>query len=285
METSSQAIPWYLKICMLVERPWAQRFILGVILFNALILGLETSSSLMARIGELLSFLDTCCLAIFIVEILMKLVVRRLGFFRSGWNVFDFLVVAIALIPDSGALGILRALRILRVLRLITNLPRLRMIVETVVHSLPSIGWICGLLLIIFYIFAVLTTTLFGKEFPEWFGSIGASLYTLFQILTLESWSMGIARPVMEQFPHAYLLFIPFILLTSFIVLNVFIGIIVNSMSEITAANKALETPPVPEDTRAESLKRELALLKEQIARIEALLVAPDVNAETMKSP
>jgi len=279
-ESSCPVTSWLVKVCMLVERSWAQRFILSVILFNALILGLETSPSLIAHMGGLLSFLDTCCLVIFIVEILMKLVVRRVAFFHSGWNIFDFLVVAIALVPNAGALGILRALRILRVLRLITNLPRLRMIVETVVRSLPSIGWICGLLLIIFYIFSVLTTTLFGKDFPEWFGSIGASLYTLFQILTLESWSMGIVRPVMERFPHAYLLFIPFILLTSFVVLNVFIGIIVNSMSEVATSNKALETPPSPEDKpdQLETLKKELALLKEQITRVELLLAAPDIK-------
>ena len=270
-------MPWHLKICMLVDRQQAQHFILGVIFFNALILGLETSPWFMEHAGGLLRFLDACCLGIFVVEILMKLVVRRLSFFLSGWNVFDFLIVAIALLPASGPLAILRALRILRVLRLVTNLPRLRMIVESVLRALPSIGWICALLLMVFYIFSVLTTTLFGEDFPHWFGSIGTSFYTLFQMLTLDSWSSGIVRPIMERFPSAYLLFIPFILLTSFIVLNVFIGIIVGSMSEVAMANKIQETEHASDakSCRTENLERELALLKTQIARVEALLTAP----------
>jgi len=287
------------NFCMLIERPGAQRFILGIIFFNALILGLETSSWFMERVGTLLLFLDALCLAIFVVEILMKLVLHRFSFFRSGWNIFDFLVVAIALIPASGPLAILRALRILRVLRLIPNVPQLRSIVESVLRSLPGIGWICGLLLMIFYIFSVLATTLFGPAFPLWFGSIGASMYTLFQMLTLDSWSSGIVRPVMEHFPYAYLLFIPFVLTTSFIVLNVFIGIIVSSMSEVTAENKAADfarltsSDALPDDSlkdngahlpteelETKSLKKELALLKGQIAKVEALLNAKDAKAD-----
>ena len=299
-------IPLHLRVCMIIERPMAQRFILGVILFNSIILGLETSPWFTERAGGLLHLLDALCLSIFVVEICMKLVVQRFSFFRSGWNVFDFLIVAIALVPASGPLAILRALRILRVLRLVTHLPRLRMIVESVLRSLPGIGWICGMLLMVFYIFSVLTTTLFGAEFPEWFGSIGASMYTLFQMLTLDSWSSGIARPIMERFPYAYLLFIPFVLMTSFIVLNVFIGIIVSSMSEVTAENKASgQAGESPDDSlegkcgrklseertvgcsctvinegpiRSENLENELALLKIQIAKVEALLAVSDTG-------
>ena len=280
-------MPVYLRGCMLVERPKAQNFILGVIFFNSLTLGLATSPEIMERAGGLINTLDACCLGIFVAEICMKLVVRRFSFFRSGWNLFDFLVVAISLAPSSGPLAILRALRVLRVLRLVANLPRLRMIVESVLRSLPSIGWICGLLFILFYIFSVLTTSLFGKDFPEWFGSIGASMYTLFQVLTLESWSMGIVRPVMEAFPHAYLLFIPFILVTSFIVMNVFIGIIVGAMSEVAAANKATEAEAVSdgEPSRAESLERELVLLKEQIAKVESLLARQDTQPDAKEAP
>ena len=278
---ASPALPLYIRVCAFVDRPGTRHFILGVIIFNALILGLETSPWVMERVGGLLSTLDAICLGIFTVEICMKLVLWRFSFFRSGWNIFDFLVVAISYVPNSGPLAILRALRILRVLRLVSNLPRLRVIVESVLQSLPSIGWICALLLIVFYIFSVLVTTLFGKEFAEWFGTIGASMYTLFQILTLESWSMGIVRPVMERFPNAYLLFVPFILITSFIVLNVFIGIIVNAMSEVTAANKAdEERRPGNKTDKVENLAKELILLKEQIAKVEALLAAPDNKAD-----
>ena len=290
------------NFCMLIERPRVQRFILGVIFFNALVLGLETSPWFMERIGGLLLFLDAACLAVFVVEISMKLVVYRASFFRSGWNVFDFLIVGIALLPAAGPLAILRTLRILRLLRVVSTLPQLRAIVESVLRSLPGIGWICGLLLMIFYIFSVLTTTLFGAAFPHWFGSIGASMYTLFQMLTLDSWSSGIVRPVMECFPYAYLLFIPFVLTTSFIVLNVFIGIIVSSMSEVTAENKAtdsvrrIHSDDLPGDLEvgeeqnlpsgapeAENLEKELALLKKQIAKVEALLGAKDTKTDANK--
>jgi voltage-gated sodium channel len=155
------------------------------------------------------------------------------------------------------------------VLRLVTRLPKLKVIVESVLYSLPSIGWISLLLLIIFYIFSVLVTTLFGSSFEDWFGSIGASLYTLFQILTLESWSMGIVRPVMEEFPYAFMIFVPFILITSFIVLNVFIGVIVNSMSEITISNKSAAEKESTSGTSLDELAKELEILKEQVAKVE----------------
>ena len=278
MALTAELISRVKRFCLLAEHPKVQRFILGVIVFNALDLGLATSAWLGDRAGWLLSALDICCLGLFVLEIFMKLVVRRFSFFRSGWNIFDFLVVSVSLVPGSGPLTILRALRILRVLRLFARLPRLRLIVESVLQSLPSIGWICALLFMLFYIFAVLTTSLFGKEFSEWFGSIGASMYTLFQVLTLESWSMGIVRPVMKDFPHAYLLFIPFILATSFIVMNVFVGIIVGAMSEVAAAEKNRETEALsgggPENKK--TLEKELALLKEQIAKVEVLLARPD---------
>jgi voltage-gated sodium channel len=256
--------------CRLVYLPKVQYFILGVIIFNALILGLETSSTLTKSIGYYLQILDMLCLGIFIVELLMKLWSERLSFFKSGWNIFDFLIISISLFPNSGTVSILRALRIFRVLRLITRLPKLKVIVESVLYSLPSIGWISLLLLVIFYIFAVLATTLFGSSFEEWFGSIGSSFYTLFQILTLESWSMGIVRPMMEEFPYAYLIFIPFILITSFIVLNVFIGVIVNSMSEITNSKPAIDKKA--KISAADELEKEVAALKDQILRVEDIL-------------
>lgn len=266
----------FVRCCSFIFTPKAQHFILGIIILNAIILGLETSTSIMATVGGFLLALDTICLWIFIIEIGMKLVCVRLRFFKSAWNVFDFIIVAIALVPSSGPLSILRALRILRVLRLITNLPRLRIIVEAILQSLPGIGWISGLLVLVFYIFGVLCTTLFGAAFPEWFGSLGESFYTLFQILTLESWSMGIVRPVMEKFPYAYAIFIPFILLTAFIVLNVFIGIIVNSLSEVAAGDKdsltCVDSIDKVAATDESTLKHELAMLKKQIAKVEILI-------------
>lgn len=211
----------------------SQRFesaILVLIVINAITLGLETNPAVMARFGALLGFLDRAILAVFAIEVLLKLMVYRWRFWRDPWRIFDFLIVGIALLPATGNLSILRALRILRVLRLISAVPSLRRVVGGLVAALPGMGSITMLLGLVFYVFAVMATNLYGQAFPEWFGSIGASAYSLFQIMTLESWSMGIVRPVMAEFPFAWVFFIIFILCTSFTVLNLFIGIIVSAM-------------------------------------------------------
>jgi voltage-gated sodium channel len=168
--------------------------------------------------------------------------------------------------------SILRALRILRVLRLVTNLPRLRVIVETIIRSLPNIGWISCLMLINFYIFAVLVTTIFGTDFPEWFGSIGSSMYTMFQITTMDSWSSGIVRPLMEQYPYAYLLFIPFVLISTFIILNTFIGVIVSTVSEVAAKHNELDMTKDSSKTQELNLAEELASIHKKLDNIEKRL-------------
>ena len=220
------------RLDVLIHRRSVQAVITGVILFNALILGLETSATVMARFGPLILFLDALCLSIFVVEIGAKLVARGLRFFRDGWNIFDFVVVGIALVPAAQGLSVLRALRILRLLRIVSVTPRLRRVVEGFLAALPGMASVFLLMGIIFYIAAVIATKLFSRTFPEWFGTLGESAYSLFQIMTLESWSMGIVRPVMEVYPNAWLFFVPFILVTTFAVMNLVVGLIVNSMQE-----------------------------------------------------
>ncbi|MFP4328077.1 MAG: ion transporter [Paracoccaceae bacterium] len=215
-----------------LARPYVTNFVIGVILVNAVVLGLETSDTAMAAAGDLLVAIDRICLAIFSIEIALKLVAHGPRFFRSGWNVFDFLIVGIALVPAAQGLSVLRALRILRVLRVISVAPRLRRVVEGFVTALPGMGSVFLLMAIIFYIGAVMATKLFGDSFPEWFGTLGLSAYTLFQIMTLESWSMGIVRPVMDAYPFAWAFFVPFILVTTFAVVNLLVGLIVNSMQD-----------------------------------------------------
>lgn len=215
-----------------LERPIVGQFIVLVIVFNAIILGIETSDSAMARAGGLILLLDRLCLTIFVVELAAKLFAQGARFFRGGWNVFDFIIVGLALLPSSGGLSVLRALRILRVLRVISVLPSLRRVVEGFVTALPGMGSVFLLMGIVFYIGSVMATKLFGDSFPEWFGTLGASGYSLFQIMTLESWSMGIVRPVMEVYPHAWAFFIPFIMMTTFAVVNLLVGLIVNSMQD-----------------------------------------------------
>ncbi|MBQ4132902.1 MAG: ion transporter [Desulfovibrionaceae bacterium] len=262
-----------LRFCSLIFHPRAQQFIIGVIIFNGITLGLETSPAIMSKIGGALVLADQIILCIYVLEILMKLAVLRHRFFFDSWNIFDFLIVGISLIPASGPLSILRALRILRVLRLITKLPRLRIIIESILHALPSIGWVSLLLAIVFYIFSVMCTSLFGNAFQEWFGSIGASMYTLFQMVTMESWSMGIARPVMEVYPMAWALFIPFLLVTAFVILNVFVGVIVSSMDEIhRRKEEGLLQQEGAAPSREDELAREMEVLREQLSKVEKML-------------
>jgi voltage-gated sodium channel len=225
-----------------LDRPAVRNFIIGVILFNALILGLETSETVMARSGWLIYLLDTLCLSIFVVEILLKLTAHGFRFFRNGWNVFDFAIVGIALIPAAHGLSVLRALRILRILRVISAAPRLRRVVEGFITALPGMGSVFLLMAIVFYIGSVIATKLFGDSFPDWFGDLGLSAYSLFQIMTLESWSMGIVRPVMEQYPYAWVFFVPFIMVTTFAVVNLLVGLIVNSMQEAHQEDSREET-------------------------------------------
>ncbi|WP_141014867.1 ion transporter [Nocardioides sambongensis] len=237
-----------------VESAPVQRIIIVVIVANAVTLGLETSSAVMDRAGGLIHALDAAFLTVFVVEIALKLFAHGWGFFRDPWNVFDFLIVGVALVPASGPFSVLRALRVLRVLRLVSVLPRLRFIVEALLAAIPGIGAIGALLALIFYVAAVMATSLFGDTFPEWFGSIGDSLYTLFQVMTLESWSMGIVRPVMEVHPWAWTFFVTFILLSSFTILNLFIAVIVDTMQTLHDRDRAVEAAPdgaAPEHPKA----------------------------------
>ncbi|SLN76601.1 ion transporter [Oceanibacterium hippocampi] len=242
-----------------IESNRVQNGLIVVILVNALVLGLETWPAAMAGFGDWLRLLDRAALAIFVVELMIKLIVYRHRFFLSGWNVFDFAVVGIALVPAGEAVSVLRALRVLRVLRLLSVMPRLRQVIQGLLSAIPAMGSVIVLLFLVFYVSAVMATKLFGAGFPDWFGSIGASLYSLFQIMTLESWSMGIVRPVMTEHPYAWIFFVPFILVTSFIVLNLFIAIIVNAMHG-AADEKAAEE-------RAD-LAKEVAELRVAIAEL-----------------
>ncbi|MFK7910934.1 MAG: ion transporter [Akkermansiaceae bacterium] len=211
-----------------------QYFITAVIIINGVILGLETSDRVMESYGSLLITLDRICLIIFIIEISIKWYAMRLAFWRDWWNIFDVIVVGVALVPGSGPLAVLRSLRVLRVLRLMTVVPSLRKVVAAFLHAIPGLVSVVAVMAVFFYTAAVLATKLFGDSHPQWFGSVGASLYSLFQIMTLESWSMGIVRPVMEVHPHAWMFFVPFIMIATFTILNLFIGIIVSTMTELS---------------------------------------------------
>ncbi|MBC2600367.1 ion transporter [Puniceicoccus vermicola] len=255
---------WRFHLATWVESKRVQRVIISLIILNAIILGCETSTAIMDKLGFWLVLIDKVCLAFFTIEILLKLIAYRMDFWRSGWNVFDFLVVGIALIPAAGAWSVLRALRVLRIMRLLTVVPSLRRVVAAFLHSIPGLMGVVSVMAIFFYVGAVLATRLFGEQFPDWFGSLGASLYSLFQIMTLESWSMGIVRPVMEVYPWAWMFFIPFIMIATFTILNLFIGIIVSTMQELSmepAPNKTSSKP----NKILDRIEGDLAELKRQL--------------------
>ena len=260
-----------------LESAHIQNGIVALIVLNAILLGLETWPVAMARAGNVISTIDRTILGVFVVELMIRLYVHRSGFWRDPWSVFDFLVVAIALIPASGSFAVLRALRVLRVLRLLTMMPSMRRVVGALLKAIPGLSSIGAVLLIFYYVFAVLATNLFAATHPEWFGNVGRSLYTLFQIMTLESWSMGIARPVMEHVPYAWIFFIIFILIATFTMLNLFIAIIVNAMQsygdeERSAASQASDQARIHIETEMHTefrqMREEMRLLREELGSL-----------------
>jgi len=257
-----------------IEFKLVQHGIMFLIVINAIILGLETEPTVMEDYGSLLLLLDHVILGVFVIEILLRIYAHRLGFFRDAWSIFDFIVVGIALVPASGPFAVLRALRVLRVLRILTLVPSMRRVVGALLSSIPGLSSIALVLLLIYYVFAVIATNLFSANFPQWFGSIGESLFSLFQIMTLESWSMGIVRPLMEVHPNAWIFFVVFILIATFTMLNLFIAIIVNAMHTFTE-QETQETKHAVSDARDHieaDLHQEMKTLRGEIADLKLLL-------------
>lgn len=265
LRATSGVVPWRLRLAEFVESARVEHFIVAVILINAVVLGFETSKSAMASCSSLLVAIDKACLVVFCLEIGARLLAYRWAFWRSGWNIFDFAVVAVALIPGAGAWAVLRSLRVLRVMRLLTVIPSLRKVVAAFLHAIPGLGGVLLLMSVFLYTSAVLAVNLFGQKFPQWFGSLGGALFSLFQILTLEGWA-DMAREVMTVYPWAPLFFVPFIIIATFTVLNLFIGIIVSTMQE-------LATKPDSEESEAQTAEQILQRL------------APDLKALLARMP
>ena len=260
-----------MRLTRVVEAHLTQRLIIALILLNALTLGLETSSTVMAFAGPVINVADRLILAIFTIEVLAKMFVYGLRFWRNPWHVFDFFVVGIALIPGTGPFSVLR---VLRLLRLVSMVPKLRFIVEALLRAIPGIASILGLLVLVFYVFAIIATGLFRDSHPEWFGTLGASMYTLFQVMTLESWSMGIVRPVMEVYPQAWLFFVPFILIATFTMLNLFIAIIVDTIQTMHAADHRLDRDHIEATVHGEAsqLESEIRSLRAELRDLRSSL-------------
>lgn len=256
-------------LARILANPLTERIVLGLILFNAVTLGLETFPDVMEVYGDVLHGLDRAVLCVFVVELLVRIVVMRAAFMRDPWNVFDLIVVGIALVPATGSLSVLRALRILRVLRLITTIPSLKRVVGGLVTALPGMGSIMLLLLLIFYVFSVMASKLFAETKPELFGNLGVAAYTLFQVMTFDDWSAGIVKPLLAQHPLAWLFFVVFILLSTFMVLNLFIGVVVRALDEEMAADQPKIVPSRESEDR---VLNEISALRAEIAALRARL-------------
>ncbi len=264
------------RVARLVASGGFQRLIIGLILLNAVTLGLETWDGLMAEHGPLLEAIDAALLYVFTAELCLRVYAFRGRFFRDPWGLFDLAVVGIAWLPATGALSVLRALRVLRVLRLVSVVPSLRNVVEAMLAALPGMGSIVLLMLLLFYVFAVMATKLYGGDMPEQFGTLGASLFTLFQLMTLDDWA-NIVKPAMEAHPWALLFFLPFILVATFVVLNLFIGVIVESIqalreqresADAAAAQAATEAARTEAHSDARLLMAEVRALRAEVAAL-----------------
>jgi voltage-gated sodium channel len=264
------------KLQKIVDDPRSERVIMAFIIANAVILGMQTYPRMTDAIGPLLETLDRIILAVFVIEITARIIVHRWAFFRDPWSVFDFIVVAIALVPATDSFSVLRALRVLRVLRLVSAVPTLRRVVAGFFASLPGMGAIGFLIGLLYYVFAIIAIKLFGSENPELFGTLGKSLYTLFTVMTLEGWTNDVAKPIMQNHPWAWIFFVTFIVSTTFMVLNLFIGVVVNAMQteavKAEAAEREAEREMIQEEaapilTEIRSLKADVAELRKAFGK------------------
>ena len=263
------------KLKAIVEDPRTDRVIMTLIIINAITLGLQTSKTVMSAYGPILEFFDDLLVWVFVVEITARIIVYRWGFFRDPWSVFDFIVVAIALVPASQTFSVLRALRILRALRLITAVPALKAVVAGLLAALPGMGSIVLLIGLLYYVFAVIAVKLYGTEFPDLFGTLGRSFFTLFTVMTLEGW-VEIVKEMMPKFPYVWVFFITFIVTTTFMVLNLFIGVVVNAMQkehekefrqELDAERDIVKEEAAPILREVKELRAEIAEMRKAMGK------------------
>lgn len=260
----------------LVEAPAFKGVITTLIVISAILLGIETIDALPGFWVHAIQVANRAIVWVFVVELVLRIAAHRLGFFRGGWNLFDFSVVALTFLPSQGPLQVLRALRVMRVGRLLSSVPSLRHVVEGLLRAVPGLGSVTLLLTLILYIGAVMATHLFGDVSPERFGSIGLSLLTLFQVMTLENWP-DVMEPLEAVKPYAWVYFVVFILLTSFMMLNLFVGVLVNGIQ----SNIESDTGAGLDANRKQigEVMHELAALREEIRR-HYPLVSPAALAE-----
>lgn len=281
---------WRDRISIVVDHPWFMRFIIGLILINAVIVGLETYRGLYENFGAWFYYADRVLLWLFTVEIILRLIASKplSGYFKDSWNLFDlFIVLSGHLFVGAHFVTVLRILRVLRLLRAISVIPSLKKIVNALLLTIPALGNIMLLLSLVFYIFAVIGTSLFGKYMPEYFGTLHHTLITLFQVVTLESWASAVMRPVLEFAPWAWIYFVSFILIGTFVIVNLFVGVIVSNVEkaneellegeaaeQATTAAAMFDSEPhqIVSEAKPNGLEQEIKSLRQEIQELKTLI-------------
>jgi voltage-gated sodium channel len=256
---------WREKVEKLVESGAFQITVLTLIIVNAVILGADTFPGVKARFGDILMFTDRVIIYAFVGEIILRILAEREAYIRNGWNVFDFVIVMISLLAATSGLAALRAFRVLRVLRVITVIPRMRLVVSAFLDSIPGIASVGVVLALIVYVFAVIAASLYGPDHPELFGNVFTAMYTLFQVMTLEGWP-DIAATVAETHTRSWIFFLTFVMIATFTMLNLFVGIVVRVVEE--------DSDPVIDDLAASQqvISADLKALREDIAALSRSL-------------
>ncbi len=265
-----------------MDSPVFQRVVIATIGLNAVTLGLETSPAFYDRYFTVLAATEWAIITVFTVEILVRIAAHGKAFFRDPWNWFDFVIVAVALVPASESLSILRLFRFLRVLRLISVVPSMRRVVSALFTAIPGLASILVLLLLSLYVAAVIGEQLFHRVAPQHFGDLGRSLFTMFTVLTVEGWPQ-IAEDVMAKEPMAWLFFATFIVVTAYFVLNLLIGVIVSAMEAEVNSVRWKEDQQL-ELEQHQAVMREIRALHDKIERLESALAVP-TNAGPREDP
>ncbi|OEF98593.1 ion transporter [Desulfuribacillus alkaliarsenatis] len=264
-----------------VNHKYFSNIVISLILLNAIVIGIETYPNIFEPNKGLFHKIELIFLWAFTIEIALRLIATKpwYNFFKSGWNVFDFVIVAVGHIFIGGHLAsVLRIIRVLRVLRAITVIPSLQKLVAALFRTIPTIGNIMILLSLIFYVFAVIGTTLFRDISPEYFGSLGHTFITLFQVVTLESWASAVMRPILVDAPWAWWYFVSFVLIGTFVIVNLFVGVIVNNVQEVAVICEKPELEETEEQQEPVSLETEVSNLRKEIAELKDIIVSLDKN-------
>jgi len=255
----------------IVKNPAFEYTIIGLILFNAIILGLETSPEIVANYNGWLHLGNNLILGVFIIEAALKIIAvapRFKLYFGNGWNLFDFSIVVLSLLPATGEYAMIaRLARLLRVARLMSTIPELRLIISTLVRSIPSMGHVLMLMSIIFYIYAVAGYHLFNEHDPTHWRNLGISLLTLFRIVTLEDWT-DVMYAAMEMHHLSWIYFVSFVVLGTFVVINLFIAVVLNNLEEAKQEQLASLRTPATKD----EILNELRQTQEALQRLRQKL-------------